>query len=125
LSLSRTARDRRGIGLVVICWAVARLSACCSRRSMLKSSSRMESSVSQGEAVGRRPKARRIDGIKLAFLQRMRGFGAVHIAWQARDAGIAVRTQPQLPFAVSASRLRGDGIDHERSSGTAMDTELP
>jgi hypothetical protein len=32
------------------------------------------SSVSQGEAVGRRPKVRKIDGIKLAFLPRLRGF---------------------------------------------------
>jgi hypothetical protein len=62
----------------------------------------MQSSVSQGEAVGRRPKARKIDGIKLAFLPRLRGISPVKLAWQARDAGIAVRLHASVTVAESA-----------------------
>src|SRR2546428_12655847 len=60
LSLSRTARDRPAIGRALTGWAAASLSACCSRRSILKSSSRMDSSLSHGAACDPRPKARRI-----------------------------------------------------------------
>src|SRR2546422_3447179 len=65
LSLSRTARDRPAIGRALTGWAAARLSACCSRRSMLKSSSRMDSSLSHGAACATRPKARRNAGLNM------------------------------------------------------------
>src|SRR5712691_2074064 len=60
LALRRAARDRPVVGLAVTGWAAARLSACCSRRSIPKSSSRMDSSLSHGAACDPRPKARRI-----------------------------------------------------------------
>src|SRR5579862_4573864 len=59
LSRSRARRDSRDIGRSVTCCAAARLAACSSSRSMLNSSARRMSSLSQGESAERRPKARR------------------------------------------------------------------
>jgi hypothetical protein len=56
----------------------------------------------------------------VAFLPRLRGISAVKLAWQTRDAGIAVRTHASVTLRGSGSELRGDGLDHERSKDTAM-----
>src|SRR5688572_29782155 len=71
---SRAARERPAIGRAVIGCAAASVSACCSRRSMLNSSSRMDLSLSQGAACDPRLKARRIAELNLgAFSARARG----------------------------------------------------
>src|SRR5688572_6334753 len=59
LLLNRAARDLPVIGRAATGWAAARLSACCSRRSMLKSSSRMDFSLSHGAACDAGANARR------------------------------------------------------------------
>src|SRR5713101_9471126 len=105
LSLSRTARDRPVVGLEVTGWAAARLSACCSRRSILKSSARMDSSLSHGAACDVRPKARRIADFNLAFpAPRVRG------ARRSSPVSLAIRKG-------SAGMLRSDlgprGLDRE------------
>jgi hypothetical protein len=85
----------------------------------------MESSVSQGAAVRRRRKARKIEGIKLAFLPWLRGISAVKLAWQTRDAGITVRDALSVTLRGIGSELRDDGLDHEQSRGTANDIKQP
>ena len=59
LSARRSTSDLPEAGVVEMGWLAARLSACCSSRSTLKSSLRMGSSSSHRETGCARPKARR------------------------------------------------------------------
>ena len=75
-SRSRVANRRPVVGLVVTGCAAARLSACCSRRSMLNSSARIGSSASAAKAEDGAFRARRNTRFTLASQFRKRKGGA-------------------------------------------------
>jgi len=63
LSRSRVTSGRPAVGRGVTCCAAARLSACCSKRSIPKSSARIASSDSEMGTAGRCLIAERIDNV--------------------------------------------------------------
>src|SRR6266705_3433127 len=121
LSLSRTARDRPVVGIAVTGWAAARLSACCSRRSILKSSSRMDSSLSHGAACDPRPKVRRITDF--IFRPGRYLLAAVNYREIMRRRFILGSTQPQVILAriqENIEALRQSSLPYQISFSTGI-----
>jgi hypothetical protein len=87
----------------------------------------MASSVSHGEAVECRPKARKIEGIKLAL-----SVAATRISSRAPRLSegsempvLSGAVPPLLTLREFDFRWEGAGVGREPSRGTTMDTELP
>src|SRR5256712_2042531 len=121
LSLSRAASDRPVVGLAVTGWAAARLSACCSRRSILKSSSRMDSSLSHGAACDPRPKVRRITDF--IFRPGRYLLAAVNYREIMRRRFILGSTQPQVILAriqENIEALRQSSLPYQISFSTGI-----
>src|ERR1700690_2914153 len=83
---SRTLREWREPRRRVIGCAAARLAACCSRRSMLNSSARRISSLSQIEGRALRPRARRMSDLNRVARSRARR-AAIRIAGYSPTSG--------------------------------------
>lgn len=125
LSFRRAARLRPVVGVGVMDWAAARLSACCSRRSTLKSSWRMDSSLSHGAVWDARPKARRTADPSLALVppprpQVCEGGGLRLSRRRLRcddDRRVGIRSAPEIGGGPLTARTRARRSGHRISLG--------
>ena len=129
LSFRRAARLRPVVGVGVMDWAAARLSACCSRRSTLKSSWRMDSSLSHGAVCDARPKARKTADLSLAlpphvflshvFLSRVCERGGLRRRRLRCDdeRAVGIRSAPEIGGGPLTARTRARRSGHRISLG--------
>ncbi len=110
MSRSRAPRVRRAVWRLATCCAAARLAACCSRRSMLNSSARRISSLSQGEACELHPRARRTNDINLVGLSSRRHLSYGTRVSRGRHSGSY--PQSEARFETLRHRTNTDDIAH-------------